>query len=204
MANYNYFVGVDVSKATLDISTFKEGNYLTHRTIKNDISSINDYFSTLEKTYSDFTPGQVLVCLENTGRHMNFLLSALDSLSYCIWIENAYSIKHSLGLKRGKDDKADSKNIREYAFRFSDKAILYKADSFSISKLKALQAVRRQLVESKKRLVTELGESKKYDDKLIYQIKKKSSARTIRALNKNTLFYSSHRKGNFYCVYNSY
>lgn len=185
MSNYNYFVGVDVSKATLDISVFKDGNHLTHIPIKNDVSSITDYFSTLTKTYSDFTPEKVLVCLENTGRYMNSLVTALGHLSYCIWIENAYSIKHSLGLKRGKNDKADSKNIGEYAFRFSDKAVLYKADSVSISKLKAFQAVRRQLVESRKRLTTELKESKQCDDKLIYQIKKKSSTRTLKALDKD-------------------
>lgn len=182
MSNYNYFIGVDVSKSTLDIALYKEGEYVSHNQIENSISSVSNYFDHLCKTYSDFTPTKVLICLENTGRYMNFLLSALSSLSYCIWIENAYAIKHSLGLRRGKNDKADSKNIGEYAFRFSDKANLYKAESISISKLKAFQAVRRQLVESKKRLITELGESKLCDAKFIYQIKKKSSEPTLKAL----------------------
>lgn len=185
MSNYNYFIGIDISKSTLDIAVFRGKEHLFNDKIENSVSAVLDCFTKLSKTCSDFTPTTVLVCLENTGRYMNFLLSSLSSLSYCIWIENAYSIKHSLGLRRGKNDEVDAERIGEYAFRFSDKANLYKADSLSVSKLKALQAVRRQLVESRKRLTTELGESEKHDSKQVYQIKKNASSPTLKALAKD-------------------
>ncbi|WP_291722197.1 IS110 family transposase [Bernardetia sp.] len=185
MLNYKYFVGVDVSKSTLDIALYQGQHYLSHHQIKNEVSSIETYFANLSSTYSDFTPSQVLLCLENTGRYMNFLLSSLSSQSYCIWIENAYSIKHSLGLRRGKNDKVDAMRIGEYASRFSDKALLYKASSLSVRKLKAMQSVRSQLVESRKRLLTDLKEAQKYDQKELYHIKKKATYRTLKALDKD-------------------
>jgi hypothetical protein len=42
-----------------------------------------------------------------------------------LWLKNAYQIKHSLGVHRGKNDKVDDRRIAEYTARFHDKANLF-------------------------------------------------------------------------------
>ena len=115
-----------------------------------------------------------MICLEHTGRYMHLLLHTLSLEEYAIWVENATVIKRSMGLQRGKSDKADAHRIAEYAFRYQDKAVLYVPASESLQKLKALESTRNQLVETRKRLQTELKESESCAIPLVYRLKKKS------------------------------
>lgn len=63
-----------------------------------------------------------------------------------MWLECAYKIKHSVGIQRVKNDKADSKAIAEYAMRNYDKMILYKPQSASLTCLREVFLYRHSLV----------------------------------------------------------
>ena len=114
METYKFFVGVDVSKATLDLVLRDSNEVISHQCIPNTKQGINKCFKEWEKK-KNISLGNVLVCLENTGRYMNILLKACVSLGYDAWVENALSIKRSMGLQRGKNDKVDASRIAEYA-----------------------------------------------------------------------------------------
>lgn len=184
METYKFFVGVDVSKATLDLVLRDSNEVISHQCIPNTKQGINKCFKEWEKK-KNISLGNVLVCLENTGRYMNILLKACVSLGYDAWVENALSIKRSMGLQRGKNDKVDASRIAEYALRHSDKAILYKPSGKSVGKLKVLQSAREQLVSTRKRLAVELKESKGFDEAELYKLKHKSYKRTLLALEKD-------------------
>jgi hypothetical protein len=47
-----------------------------------------------------------------------------------------YTIKHSLGLLKGKSDPLDARRIREYGERFTDKLVFSEYDKESIVELK--------------------------------------------------------------------
>lgn len=64
-----------------------------------------------------------------------------------IWIESAYNILHSQGLKRGKNDKVDAFRIAEYAKRFNDKGLLYDPESKNIEILERLDSERDLMVK---------------------------------------------------------
>jgi translation initiation factor 2B subunit (eIF-2B alpha/beta/delta family) len=66
-----------------------------------------------------------------------------------MWLECAYRIKHSAGIQRVKNDKADSKAIAEYAMRNYDKMILYKPQSSSLTCLREVFLYRHSLVRQK-------------------------------------------------------
>ena len=74
-----------------------------------------------------------LFCGEDTGSWSLGLSKWLYGKGLDIWIENAYSIKHSSGIQRVKSDKADSSMIAEYAWRHQDKAVLFEPLSESLS-----------------------------------------------------------------------
>lgn len=52
-----------------------------------------------------------------------------------------------MGVRKGKDDKADSLMIAEYAMRHMDKAVIYETPSDNVRELKALLQYRHKLVQ---------------------------------------------------------
>jgi transposase len=66
-----------------------------------------------------------------------------------MWLECAYNIKHSVGIQRVKNDKADSHAIAEYAMRNYDKMIPYKPQSSSLNALREVFLYRHSLVKQK-------------------------------------------------------
>jgi transposase len=60
------------------------------------------------------------VCMENTGIYSLELNCFLQEKGIWQCLENALQIKRSMGVLRGKTDKADSRTIALYAYRFQD------------------------------------------------------------------------------------
>ena len=185
MKTYTYFIGIDVSKDVLDLTIRSAQEVLDHQVIDNQAKSIQKYFKEQGKTRKDLTAENTLICLENTGRYMNVLFRTLVLENRPIWVENALTIKRSMGLQRGKNDKTDAGRIAEYAFRYADKAVLYVPAKESLQKLKALESLRSQLVNTRKRFNTELKESQICDVKFIFQLKEKGYKRTLKAIEKD-------------------
>jgi len=67
MVAYSYFIGIDVSKDTLDLSVVKNNRELLHLKIANAIKAIKKATTHLAKQYKDFHVTAALFCLEPTG-----------------------------------------------------------------------------------------------------------------------------------------
>jgi len=65
-----------------------------------------------------------------------------------------YTVKHSLGLIKGKTDPIDAARLREYGERFFDKLTFKEYQSENVSELRQLHSLRSQLVKSRKMLRT--------------------------------------------------
>ncbi|WP_448519257.1 IS110 family transposase [Rhodoflexus sp.] len=182
MENYSFFIGIDVSKASLDLTLRNAGQVLAYQKIANEREGIEQLLQHWQQAYS-FSFSRCLICLENTGRYMHTLLHTLSLQQACIWIENATVIKRSLGLQRGKNDKADAHRIAEYAYRYQDKVVLYQPAPESLQKLQSLQASRTQLVATRVRLQTDLQESRTCEAASLYQLKEQHYQPVIAALN---------------------
>jgi transposase len=146
MEKFSLYVGIDVSKAWLDIAILSKDNQLqkTDR-IDNTVNAISDYVRTL-RSFSQ-TAG-ILFCLENTGKYGNAFLNVSATLHLNAWVEHPLQIKRSLGMTRGKTDRQDAIRIAQYAFRFQDKVSLWKPEEKVILQLKELQAKRELLVKT--------------------------------------------------------
>lgn len=101
-----------------------------------------------------------LYCAETTGGYDRLLCEQLFAKGHRIWRESALEIKRSIGLRRGKDDKADSKAIAEYAMRHEDKAELFRPADKKIEELRQLYLYRESLVEERKVKITRAKEIK--------------------------------------------
>ena len=163
MKKYEYHVGVDVSKKTLDICVLKREKKVFLLRISNDEKGFQKFENTLNE-YGIATKKLVLY-LENTGFYGYLFAGWAVQNNYEVWVENPIALKKSLGLTRGKNDIVDAYPIALYAMRFEDKCKLWQPPREAIKRLKNLLATRKRLIISKKRLVTPLQEGKSFCSK---------------------------------------
>jgi len=142
-------VGIDVSKAKLDVSFFDETN--TKKTeyivVTNDKKGIKNALNVIKK-YKAISLQNILFCLENTGVYSMPLCLFLSENNLDYWVVPPIEIKRSKGLSRGKSDKADSKDIAFYAYSHLHKLVLSKLPEKDIQKLKLLIAEREKLIKA--------------------------------------------------------
>ena len=67
-----------------------------------------------------------------------------------------------MGFQRGKSDQLDAQRIAQYAYRFKDKAQLWKPDRAVIGQLKALVSIRERLIKSRDSIAKPLKDYKKF------------------------------------------
>ena len=160
---YTHFIGVDVSKDTLDIAVVSPANVLLHeRRIANKKTVIVAFFKQLGRNVPGFSPAAALCCLEHTGLYNRPLLEAVQALAVPAWVEHAPQLSASTGLSRGKTDPVDARRIAAYAARFVDRARLWTAPRPVLAELDRLSARRARLVKVQKMLQTPLSSSETF------------------------------------------
>jgi transposase len=148
MQKFSLYVGIDVSKAWLDIAIVSKENQLQQvDRIDNTVSAISKYVRALLPQ----TAG-ILFCIENTGKYGNAFLQVTSMKRLNTWVEHPLQIKRSQGMSRGKTDHQDAIRIAQYACRFHDKVTLWKPEEKIIAQLKEFQSKRELLVKSYKML----------------------------------------------------
>lgn len=144
------FIGVDMSKAIFDATLYLPSTHQrVHRQFDNTTSGFKQLLAWI-KQHADVK--ECVVCLEATGLYHFRLCYFLATHQVDFAIESAYRIKHSMGMVRGKSDKADSGVIAEYAFRHADKLHVNQLATGKILELKLLLTHRNRLLKQKNRL----------------------------------------------------
>lgn len=180
---FTHFIGIDVSKETLDICVFSNNKVVLENKVKNDqkvLAVIKKLIKQLKIRTSE-----TLWCLEHTGIYCNLILSALNKLEAAVWFENPTQIKLSQGLTRGKNDKIDAKRIAIYAYTFSGKAKLWKPKSVALNNLNQLTRMRNQLMDAKHGLSVALAEAKIFLTKETYGLMAKNTSDALKGIIKN-------------------
>ena len=146
--NFKYFIGIDISKATLDISILHQGKKIVFKRIKNDEESIKLYINQILLDFSS-PISKLLFMMEFTGIYNNPIVNVLEGINAHIWQANAIHIKRSGGLQRGKTDKLDSFRIAMFAYRNIDQYRLHIPIRKELQEIKRLFTVRNNLVKTR-------------------------------------------------------
>ena len=160
------FIGIDVSKKNLDVSVIVRPENADFGTpsycgsFANTKSGCDKIVKAVRKMAGGIPEEDWLFCVETTGGYSNCVCDSMHSMGMLVWRESALQIKWSKGIVRGKDDKADSGVIAEYAMRNSDKCVPYVPDSPEVSNLKALFRYRASLVEERRAKLVRMKELK--------------------------------------------
>lgn len=138
------FIGIDVSKDTIDICVLS---------VKQELFKIANTADVIAKFFKNRS-GVFKVCMENTGRYNWPLYQALNSLSNVeMYVVSPLHLKKSLGLIRGKDDKADAIRIARFLQKHHSDLSITKPTSNTIEQLKVLLTERKQRIKMKSKLL---------------------------------------------------
>lgn len=158
LGNYKMFVGIDVSKKTLDVGLVGcTGSKAGHKRFLNTIDGME---SLLEWIQQHCLLEQCLVCMEHTGLYSRKVRIFLQHAGISLCMESGYVIKRSSGIVKGKTDKLDSYRIAEYALTRRYQLRLMPAYDPDITLLHDLLSTRNRLVINLKRITTPLDELK--------------------------------------------
>ena len=138
--------GIDLSKEKFEVSFIDEKGQERSREVKNKVVAISKFLTSV--------PEGAILCAEHTGVYGDLLVFLSNQEQIPIALVPGYTIKHSLGLVRGKSDPLDSRRIREYGKRFADKLVFTEYDTELVTELKQIYTSREQLVKARKMLIT--------------------------------------------------
>ena len=119
-----HYVGIDISKKTLDWATFDGQKTVFCVSTDNSATGIKSALSRMREM-PGFILRKAIFCMEHTARravgiHNSHLLEVMHKSGLLIWLENSTQMKQAGGMQRGKSDAVDARRIAEYAFRFRD------------------------------------------------------------------------------------
>jgi transposase len=160
--NYHFFIGIDVSKNTLDFTLLAGKEKQFQLQTSNDLAGIRQFWKQL-KEQTAFVLEQAVFCMEHTGIYNQHLLSFLYGKKAAVCLESAVHIKRSAGLQRGKNDQVDAFRIAQYAFKNRETLRLWQPKRQAITRLKELTALRNRLISAKKQLSVPIKEIGLFD-----------------------------------------
>lgn len=159
MNKFKIIVGIDISKKTFDAALLKAASSgkIIHRCFDQTRAGYALFIKWLTEngvTLND----EVLICMEHTGIYINGLVNFLLEVRANIWVEMPLRIKKSMGLQRGSNDRIAAISIAQYAYRFQDRARLWKPVDTTLQQLRNLLAQRDRLVLAISQLSVPLNE----------------------------------------------
>lgn len=156
--NYKWFVGIDISKNTLDLVLYrrelqKRSPYLQISNNLTGFKTINNWLKEHNAKLQD-----TLFCMEHTGIYGLDILEFLQNKADCC-VESSLHIKRSLGLTRGKSDRIDAFHIARFCYLHKEELTPKRLPTRTMLILKRLINERERLVKARaidKCIITEL------------------------------------------------
>lgn len=156
---WDFIVGIDVSKKTLDIAVGQNvpNASVTKACFANNLKGYDKLTAWLKDQGLSYD--RALICLENTGIYHRLMAEFLLSRNAFLWVETPVQIKWSGGIQRGKSDVIDAERIMSYAYRNQDKAKAYESKDRSLQQVADYLSLRERLqgcIQSLKQPIKEL------------------------------------------------
>jgi transposase len=140
MSQFTNAIGIDVSKETLDAR-----DHLNEVLVQVP-NSPGGYIELLKWTKKNNPSSNVLFCFEHTGMYSLPLAVKLSEQGLSYAMVPGLEIKRSMGLRRGKSDRADAEAIARYAYQRREDIKIYQLPSKHLLELKSLLSLREKMV----------------------------------------------------------
>ncbi len=175
------FIGVDVSKRTLDLCLISPTG---SRSFYKCVNSYDAVASCLKSICNEHAldKDETLICAEYTSYYVKHLQQSCFVDKFNLWLENPAQIKNSQGIQRGKDDKQDAGRIAIYAQRFVDKAVILQPSKQIFDQLSYLSAERDLLLIDAAKYKAQLRDETDFIDPKLFKGKKKRTLKLVKEL----------------------
>lgn len=171
---YKFFVGVDVSKSWIDVSSTEGLSVNYAGRFNNSIAGFKKVIFQLEKI-TTAERSEWFVCFENSGTYSKLLFHWLYSQQIDCREENPLVIAKLPGLRRGKSDKLDAGVICQYAHEKREKIKPTQLAPPAITELKKLLSRRNFHVRQCAALKTSLKEQHaEFPTELLHQLEQQN------------------------------
>lgn len=137
-------IGADLSKKTIDLVCHLTK---THMQIQNNSAGFKDMVKWLKQ--QSIKPAGVMIVMEHTGLYSCCFEDYLHRYHIAFAKVNALTIKRSLGLVRGKNDKIDAKRIASYGYEKKDQLQHQPIVEKDLQRLQLLHSTRARLVKQR-------------------------------------------------------
>lgn len=138
-------VGIDMSKLTFDARIHSNQVEKEFDNDKKDWKKLVDW----AYKHSDLPKENIIFVFEHTGLYSHGLSVYLASKNIPFFLVPGLEIKKSMGMVRGKSDKADAKMIARYGYRMRDEITPTKLSSEEEQSIKRLLNLRQRLVKQR-------------------------------------------------------
>lgn len=178
------FIGIDVSKATIDLAIIKSNNNKNMQSfvLKNNKKGFNELKKLMTKNKIKFS--DTIFCVEHTGYYSRPLSTFILQQNGQLWMEMSLKIIRSLGVQRGKNDKLDAKRIALYAQRHQADFTPYIAPRKVVETIRTLLVLRDKLIKSKTSILLPINELTSVD-KASGKLAQKAISKALNAIEKN-------------------
>lgn len=163
MQTYKLFIGIDISKKSLDACVHwhgQQGAY-PHHDFDNKISGFEAFLKWVHQVIPHpIAPVNWIIGMEHTGWYGLKLAQFLEQQSITYIMDSPLRISRSLGLKRGKDDPADAAALTNYILHRNPCIKVRPIPTGILLKTQALLSLRARLVKYQGGLKVALKEHK--------------------------------------------
>ena len=141
-----WFVGIDVSKKTIDAVYYERKRQKMCEEIHRQFSNDQSGFILMRKWFKEcgMKKAESVIGLENTGIYSSELCLSLESagIDYCCF--SPLHLKRSFGLTRGKNDKVDAWRMAYYCYLHREELVYCKMSDNTIMRLQGLSSERKR------------------------------------------------------------
>lgn len=145
MQKKEIFIGVDVSKETLDVAVHGSRNHIKVANASEGFKQLQSWLKSLTIALND-----CWFVLEYTGGYEYRFIQFCQSKQIRFTRVPGLEIKKSLGMQRGKNDKIDSKRIGQYGYEKKEQLKVSKVCNAQLTRLKQLLTQRSSFVDNRK------------------------------------------------------
>ena len=160
---FTSFVGIDVSKLTIDAALYVSVTAPSlHQQFENRPSGFRKLLTWVHQ-HGGSTG--LLFCLEHTGIYALPLCCFFTQHKLSYSLQSALHVKRSMGIQRAKNDKADAVMLARFAYLYRDEIKISQLPSKTLLKIQHLLAYRQRLVRSRIALEVAANELANFVDK---------------------------------------
>lgn len=168
MKSFVYFIGIDVSKRYLDTCILESLSIpVKQKRFDNTVLGNKELLEWVQIECHNTT--DCLFCLEHTGVYAYPICIELSERKYFFSLVSPVEVQRTVGFKRGKSDKADSKSIAQFAFLRSDVIRLCTLPAKKLGRLHHLLSFRLRLIKARHGFQISASESSAFVEKELYK-----------------------------------